>query len=140
MGDLSRLLISFLLEFITAPIVIPVVIAIIVVIVVPLLELLLPVIAVLAILAAESITAVVPVIPAPRVFLLEALDKRCIRECKLPVCKIRQLALNSVVMNGLFMPVVISQLHIISNGVGESCAQDFARAGHRRGWTALARR
>src|ERR1700761_3089987 len=118
LGDLSRLLISFLLEFITAPIVIPVVIAIIVVIVVPLLELLLPVIAVLAILPAKSITPVVPVpISRTRILLLEALHERRIGKRQLPVSKIRQLALNSVVMNGLFMPVVIRQLHVIRHRI-----------------------
>src|ERR1700743_41972 len=91
-------LISFLFEFIAAAVVIPVVIA--VVVAVPLLEFLLPVIAVIAV----GIASVIPVITLA-VLLCESFDEGRFGEFQLSVGKIRQLALDGVVVDHLFMPV-----------------------------------
>src|SRR5690606_22277899 len=46
--------------------------------------------------------------------------RRCIGESKLPVGNRGQLTLDSIVVHGFFMPVVVSQLHVVSDGIGET--------------------
>src|SRR5579872_707337 len=96
---------SFLFEFIAAPVVIPLVIAV----AAPLLELLVPFVAVIA---AKGVAPVIPVACLTVVFRAEALHERCCGKLELTVGEIGQLSLDSVVMDGLLVPVVIGKLHV----------------------------
>src|SRR6185437_15389776 len=110
--DGARALISFLFEFIPAPVVVAVIAAI-----VPLLEFLISLVPVIAIVIAPVVPFALAV-----VFGTEALDEGSVGELQLAIGQIGQFALDRVVMHGLFMPVVIGQLHVIGDGIGETAA------------------
>ena len=119
------LLVSLLFEFVAATVVATViaavVIAVIVAIIVPRLEfLVVPFIVVITVIA-KRITPVVPV-AFPAFIGSETLDKRRIGELQLPCREAGELLLNSVVMDGLFMPVIIGQFHVIGHCIGETVA------------------
>ncbi len=102
-------LVSFLFEFIAASAV-TAIIAPVVAVVVPRLEFLVVpfvvVVIVVTIIAAKRISPVVPVVSAALVGT-EALHERSIGELQLSRRKSRQLLLNGVVVNRLFMPIVV---------------------------------
>src|SRR5580658_9940395 len=112
-------LVSFLLEFITAAVVVPLVVAVIA----ALLELLISVLPVVLIVATVVVARIGDIaVGFPGFVGPETLDVRGIGEFQLTVGDLGELALDGIVMHGLFVPVVISQLHVISDGVGESVA------------------
>jgi len=78
-----------------------------------LLKFLVPFIAVVAI--STSFTLAVFIGP-------EALDIRCIGEFQLAAGELGKFGLDSVVMDGLFMPVIIGQFHVVCNGIGKTVA------------------
>ena len=108
LGCCERILISFLFEFSGA-----VVVPVITVVIVPLLEFLIT----LATVVGKVLTIPVPTLIGP-----EALYIRRVGELQLTIGKVGKLALDSVVVNGLLMPVVISQLHVVGDGIGEAVA------------------
>ena len=108
LGCCERILISFLFEFSGA-----VVVPVITVVVIPLLEFLIT----LAAIVGKILTIPVPALIGP-----EALHVRRIGEFQLTIGKVGKLALDSVVVNGLLMPVVISQLHVVGDCIGETVA------------------
>src|SRR5579871_2560873 len=113
--------VPFLFEFIAATIIVPIVP---VAVVIPLLEfLVVPLVVAIVVVAAAGI-AIDAVLPVAALVLVgsEALDKRSIAELQLTIGELGHLALDSVVMDGLLMPVVIGQLHIIGDSVGEPVA------------------
>jgi hypothetical protein len=116
-------LVSFLFEFVAATIIAAVVIAVIVAVVVPRLEFLVVplVIVVIAIIIAKRISPVVSIAFATLVGA-ETLDKGSIGEFELSRRETGQLLLNGVVVNGLLMPVVVGQFHVIGHGIGKTIA------------------
>src|SRR3984957_17451383 len=122
----TLLLVSLLFEFVAATviatIIAAVVIAVIVAVVVPRLEFLVaPFIVVIAVIVAKRIPPVVSV-AFPTFVGTEALDKRSIGELQLPCREAGELLLNGVVVDGLFMPVIIGQFHVIGHCIGETVA------------------
>src|ERR1700733_6515189 len=115
-------LVSFLFEFTTstASVIIPVVAAVIVVVAAA------PAIAATRLEFLIAFVAVVVVssalLPFPVLIRAEALDIGCIGELQLSAGEVGQLALDGVVMDGLLMPVVVGEFHIISDGVGKAAA------------------
>lgn len=104
-------LVSFLFEFIVAA-----AIPVVALVVVALLEFLIPFVPVVV---AEIVAPVV----AFAIFVgAEGFHVWCIREFQLTIGEVIELGLDRVVMDGLFMPVVVGELHIVGNGVGESIA------------------
>src|ERR1700722_18117719 len=121
-------LVSFLLEFVVAAVIVPVVIAVVIItvivrVVVPRLEFLVVplVIIVTTVIAAKRISPVVPISFAAFVGT-ETLDKGGIGELELPCRQTGQLLLDGVVVDGLFMPVVVGQFHVVGHGIRKTIA------------------
>src|SRR5579872_1152590 len=100
MNARSSRLVSFLFEFIPAPVVVPVNIAV----VIALLKFLVPLVAVILVIAAVAVSDVAGVASFVDP---ETLHKRSIGEFKLAIGDLGKLTLDRVVMNDFFMPVVI---------------------------------
>src|ERR1700722_8249442 len=116
-----RGLISFLFEFIAAAATAAVVIAVVVAAVVALLELLIPVLAVVLVVAAVAVARIGDVAVAlPRFVGPETLDIGSVGEFQLAIGDLGQLGLDGVIMDGLLMPVIVRQLHVVGDGIGKS--------------------
>src|ERR1700743_1641731 len=114
-------LVSFLLEFIAAAVVVAVVIAVVVAVVVALLEFLVPLVPVVLVVVAAIVARVGDIAIAFAGFNgPETLDIGRVGEFQLAVGDLGEFALDSVVVYGLFMPVVVGQFHVIRYGVGKS--------------------
>src|SRR5579863_9438273 len=112
-------LVSFLLEFIAAAVVIPLVVAAIA----ALLELLISVLPVVLVVTAVVVARIGDIaVGFPGFVGPETLDVRSIGKFQLTARDLGKLALNGIVVHGLLVPVVISQLHVIGDGIGESVA------------------
>ena len=112
LGFHNLILIPFLFEF-TRTIVVPV-IPVVAAIVAPLLEFLIIAFATVII---EILTISLPGLVGP-----EALHVRCVGEFQLTCSEIGQFALDRVVVDSFFMPVVIRQLHIVGDRIGKAIA------------------
>src|ERR1700722_13391014 len=122
----TRLLESFLFEFVAAtvivPVIVPVVIAVIVAVIVPLLKfLIVPFVVVVTAVIAKRISPVISIAFATLIGS-ETLDKGSIGEFELSRRETGQFLLDGVVVNGFLVPVVVGQFHVIGHGIGETIA------------------